>query len=98
LEEQVTVTPSTEVSIMSRYSPQERARILAQARKHLAGRRAEVLRKKHELMLENMKMNERQRAREPQQSSGSSGAPDFDRDMLIDLVAAILGVVLRRQS
>ena len=83
---------------MSRYSPKERAQILAQARRHVAGRRAEVLRKTHELMLEKKQLTERQSAREPQQSSGSSGAPEFDRDMLIDLVAAILGVVLRRQS
>jgi hypothetical protein len=83
---------------MSRYSPKERAQILAQARRHVAGRRAEVLRKTHELMLEKKQLTERQSAREPQQSSRTSGAPEFDRDMLIDLVAAILGVVIRRQS
>lgn len=82
---------------MSRYSPKERARILAQARRHVAGRRAAVLRKTHELMLEKSQMTERPRLPEPQQSSRTSGAPEFDRDVLIDLVAAVLGVVLRRR-
>jgi hypothetical protein len=49
-------------------------------------------------MLEKKQLTERQRAREPQQSSRTSGAPEFDRDVLIDLVAAVLGVVLRRRS
>ena len=80
---------------MSRYSPKERERILAQARKHIAVRRADALREKHLLMREERKMTERQRAREPQQSPR---APEFDRDMLIDLVATVLGVSLRRQS
>lgn len=84
------------VSIMSKYTKEEKARILAQARRHLAGRRAEALQKQH-LPLEK-RTTEPQRMREPQQSSRSSGAPEFDRDMLIDLVAAVLGVVIRRRS
>jgi hypothetical protein len=85
------------VNIMSKYSKQEKARILAEARRHLAGRRAEAL-QKQQLPLEKRKMTEPQSAREPLRGPRICAASEFDRDMLIDLVAAVLGIVLRRQS
>ena len=54
---------------MSRYTKQERARILAEADMQMAIRRADVLREKYLLMLEKEKMAERQRARDSQQQS-----------------------------
>ena len=45
---------------MSRYTKQERARILAEADMHRAIRRADVLREKHLLLLQKEKMAERQ--------------------------------------
>jgi hypothetical protein len=82
---------------MTKFTKQDERRILAQARKNLAGHRPQALRKQN-VPPQGTRMTERQREREPQQSSRTSGVPEFDRDILIDLVAAILGVVLRRQS
>ena len=42
-------------------------------------------------------MAERQSASERQQGSRTSGAPEFDRDLLVDLIAAGLALFLRRQ-
>ena len=82
---------------MSKYSPQEKAGILAQARRNTAIVRAEALRKRHALELEKKKGAERQRAVELQQSPRTSAAPEFSRDELIDLIAKGLALFLRRQ-
>jgi hypothetical protein len=58
---------------MSRYTKQERARILAEADMQMAIRRADVLREKYLLMLEKEKMAERQRARDSQHSPRTYG-------------------------
>jgi hypothetical protein len=82
---------------MPQFTNQDKAKIFAQARKHLVGHRTEALRKKNALLLEKAKGAERQKASDPQQSSRSSGAPKFDRDELIDLIASGLALFLRRQ-
>ncbi|WP_187387837.1 hypothetical protein [Bradyrhizobium sp.] len=82
---------------MSKYTKRDEARIFAQARKHLAGHRTEVLRKKNALLLEKAKAAERQNASERQQGSRTSGAPEYDRDLLVDLIARGLALFLRRQ-
>ena len=79
----------------NKYTKREKAQILAQARRHTAVRRADALREKRLLMREE----EKRRARQPQQTPRTYGAPELDRvDVLIDLIATGLGVFLRRQS
>lgn len=82
---------------MSKYTKQETARILAQARKHIASSRTEALRKSNAQVFEKRKAAERQRAGEPQRSPHTPGTPQFDREELIDLIARGLALFLRRQ-
>ena len=82
---------------MPKYTKQEEARILAQARKHLVGHRTEALRKKNAQALEKDQVAVRQSASERQQSPRTSGVPEYDRDLLVDLIARGLALFLRRQ-
>ena len=78
--------PKPKQTIMPKYTSQDKARILAQARRHLVGHRTEALRKKNALLLEKAKVAERQKASERQQGSRTSGVPGYDRDLLVDLI------------
>jgi len=80
---------------MPKYTKQDEARILTQARNNLVGHRTEALRKKNALLLEKAKAAERQSATERQQSSRTSEAPEYG--LLVDLIAKGLALFLRRQ-
>jgi hypothetical protein len=58
---------------MSRYTKQERARILAEADMQMAIRRADVAREKYLLMLQKEKMGERQLAPDSQRVTRTYG-------------------------
>ena len=66
-----TLPTLTELTVMSKFTKQQKARILAEAEMHIAIRRADVAREKYLLLREKEKMVERQRARDPQRSAST---------------------------
>jgi hypothetical protein len=89
-----------EVNTMAKFTKEQAAAIIAESRKHLAAHRAEKSRKKQALLLQKRKMVQRRSIQQSQPISPTKstipptfGASEFDRDVLVGVVAELKGMI-----